>query len=72
MSMQENPKLIDDTFEVTKERFLYQSFDKEGKRLVAALTEEACIRATRFYLKGIQDGWPEPEKKFSGTVGGKL
>lgn len=73
MSTQEpNPKLIDDTFEVVKARFLWHSFNKEGKGLVSALTEQDCIRATRFYLKGLQDGWPEPERKFDGTVGGKL
>jgi len=73
MSTQEpNPKLIDDTFEVVKARFLWHSYDKEGRGLVSALTEEDCIRSTRFYLKGLQEGWPEPEKKFSGTVGGKL
>ena len=66
-------KLIDDCFTVEKERFLWHSKDKEGNGLVSALTEDACIRATRFYLKGKQEGWKKEETKtYSGTVGGKL
>lgn len=65
-------KLIDDAFSVVKGRFLYHSYDKEGKGLVSGLTEEHVTNMTRFYLKGLQEGWPEPEKTFAGTVGGKL
>jgi len=57
---------------VVKGRFLWHSYDKEGKGLVSGLTEGSVIRMTHFYLKGLQEGWPEPEKKFSGTVAGKL
>ena len=65
-------KLIDDVFSVDKGRFLYHSYDKDGKGLVSGLTEGSVIRMTHFYLKGLQEGWPEPEKTFAGTVGGKL
>jgi len=66
-------KLIDDAFYVEKARFLWNSKDKEGKNLVSALTEEACIRATRFHLKGLQEGWDHANiTKHEGTVGGKL
>ena len=65
-------KWIDDAFYVEKARFLWNSIDKEGKNLVSALTEDACTRATRFYLKGIQEGWPDDAVKHEGTVGGKL
>ena len=65
-------KLIDDCFYVVKGKFLWDSYDKEGKGLVSALTEESCISGTRFYLKGRQEGWPEPEVTHEGTVGGKL
>jgi len=45
-------KLIDDAFYVEQKSYgLWDSKDKEGNGLVTALTEEACIRATRFYLK---------------------
>ena len=64
-------KLIDDAFYVTKARFLWHSYDKEEKGLVSALTENACIQATRFYLKGRQEGFTETTK-YEGTVGGKL
>jgi hypothetical protein len=65
-------KLIDDCFYVKQGRFLWDSYDKEGNGLVSALTEEQCISGTRFYLKGRQEGWPEPEKVHSGVVDGKL
>jgi len=64
-------KLIDDTFYVEKARFLWQSKDKDGNGLVSALTEDACITATRFYLKGRQEGFSET-KIYEGNVGGKL
>ena len=63
---------IDDAFYVTKARFLWHSFDKENGGLVSALTEEACIKATRFYLKGRQEGFAKPDVVHEGTVGGKL
>ena len=67
-------KLYDDAFYVYKKEYgLWDSVDKEGKGLVTALTEEACVRATRFYLKGSQEGWDDANiTKHEGTVGGKL
>ena len=65
-------KLIDDAFYVEQKRYgLWDSTDKDGKGLVTSLTEEQCISATRFYLKGRQEGWPET-KTYDGQVGGKL
>ena len=65
-------KLIDDCFYVEQKRYgLWDSTDLEGKGLVSSLTEEQCISATRFYLKGRQEGWSET-KTYEGTVGGKL
>jgi hypothetical protein len=65
-------KLIDDCFYVEQKRYgLWDSTDIEGKGLVSSLTEEQCISATRFYLKGRQEGWTET-KTYEGTVGGKL
>ena len=66
-------KLIDDCFYVEQKRWgTYQSYDKEGNGIITSLTEEQCISATRFYFKGRQEGFPEPEKVHEGTVGGKL
>jgi len=64
-------KLIDDTFYIEKGRFLWNSYDKEGKPLISALTEQALISATHFYLKGLQDGFAD-SKSYEGVVGGKL
>ena len=64
--------LIDEAFYVEKKRFgTYQSYDKEGKGLVTSLSEEQCISATRFYLKGRQEGFTE-SATYAGQVSGKL
>jgi len=65
-------KLIDDCFYVEQKKWgTWDSTDKEGKDLVTSFTEESCIAATRFYLKGRQEGWPET-RTYEGQVGGKL
>jgi len=67
-------KLIDDAFYVVKARFLWHSYDKDDNGLVSGLTEDICIRMTRFYLKGRQEGWDENTSRVvnDGVVGGKL
>jgi len=65
-------ELIDDCFYVKEKRWgTWDSFDKDGNCIVTSLTEEECIRATRFILKGRQDGFEET-KTYSSKVGGKL
>jgi len=65
-------ELIDEAFYVEKKRWeTYQSYDKEGNGLVTSLSEEQCISATRFYLKGRQEGFTE-STTYEGQVGGKL
>jgi hypothetical protein len=65
-------KLIDDAFYVDEKKYgLWYSTDKEGNGLITSLTEESCISATRFYLKGRQEGFTE-SKTYDGQVGGKL
>ena len=69
--MQE-PKLIDDCFYIDQKKYgLWYSTDKDGKGLITSLTEESCITATRFYLKGRQEGFLK-SKSYEGEVGGKL
>jgi uncharacterized membrane protein len=64
--------LIDDAFYVDEKKYgLWYSTDKEGNGLITSLTEELCISATRFYLKGRQEGFSETQK-YEGKVGGKL
>jgi len=65
-------KLIDDAFYVDERKYgLWYSTDKEGNGLVTSLTEQSCISATRFLLKGRQEGFSE-SKTYDGQVGGKL
>ncbi len=73
----EHPEIVehewyDDAFRVEQKRFgTWDSYTKEGKCIITSLTKENCINATRFYLKGLQEGFPEA-KTHEGTVGGKL
>jgi len=61
-------KLYDEAFYVYKKDYgLWYSVDKEDKGLVTALTEEACVRATRFYLKGLQENWNDANIKSYST-----
>ena len=53
-------QLIDDAFYVERKKYgLWDSYDKDGKCIVTSLTEELCISATRFILKGRQEGFDE-------------
>lgn len=66
------PQLYDDCFYVQQKKYgLWYSTDKDGNGLITSLTENQCISATRFYLKGRQEGFPE-SKIYDGEVGGKL
>ncbi len=66
--------LIDGCFTVDKARWgTWRSFDSEGKEIITSLTEEQCIAATRWYLKGLQEGFEDDNAvAHEGTVGGKL
>jgi hypothetical protein len=65
---------IDDCFRLEQKKWgTWESFDKNGKSIITALTEESCLNGTRFYLKGVQDGWKDCKSvSHEGTVGGKL
>jgi hypothetical protein len=59
---------IDDAFRVEEKKYgLWDSYDKDGKCIITSLTEEECVRATRFYLKGCQEGWPDDNIKTYST-----
>ena len=65
--------LIDDCFYVEQSTWkTWRSYDKDGKPLVTSLEEETCIAATRFYCKGIQEGFGEGATSYAGQVDGKL
>jgi hypothetical protein len=64
--------LIDDCFYIKNKKYgTWSSYDKEDKCLVTSLTEEGCINATRYYMKGLQEGFMEV-KTHQGSVDGKL
>ena len=66
--------LIDDCFYVENQRWgTWKSYDKDGKALVTSLTSEACVAATRYYLKLKQENnLNDIGVSYEGTVGGKL
>lgn len=69
---EEGIKLYDNAFTVRKTRFgMHQSHDTEGNPIILGLGEEQVINATRFYLKGKQDGFQDTPTH-AGVVGGKL
>lgn len=77
--MNEHPEIAehewyDDAFRVEETRYkIWHSFDKTGKPLITSLHKENCISTTRFYLKGLQEGWDDSTAtKHEGVVGGKL
>ena len=68
-------QLIDDAFYVEEKKYgLWQSHYPDGKGIITSLTEEQCVRSTRWYLKSKQEGEFDKltEKTYSGEVGGKL
>ena len=65
-------QLIDDAFYVEQSNWkTWKSYDKDGNPLVTSLTTEDCVAATRYYLKGKQEGFMEV-KTYQGSVDGKL
>jgi len=63
---------LDGCFRAEEKRWgTWSSYDKDGKELITSLTKEQCILATRFYLKGKQEGFEETET-YDSVVGGKL
>ena len=67
-------KLYDDCFFVEEKKYgLWSSTDKEGNSIITSLTEEECVRATRFMLKLKQENkLNEVGNTYSDTVDGKL
>ena len=63
---------IDSCFRIEEKSWgTWSSYDKEGKELITSLTKEQCILATRFYLKGKQEGFEEV-KNYESKIAGKL
>ena len=70
----EGQELIDDMFYIKRQSWgTFVSHLADGTPLVTSLTEELCLAATRFWLKGSQEGWDTAETKtYDSSVGGKL
>lgn len=70
----EDAIVYDECFWVRQQRCgTYVSVGVDDREYVTAQTEEGCVSGTRFYLKGLQEGWPDDNTStYSGTVGGKL
>lgn len=69
----EETHFIDGAFTVDKQRWgTFQSYDTEGNKIITSFSEDACTRATRWYLKARQDGFTDEASTYDGTVGGKL
>jgi hypothetical protein len=65
-------EIIDNLFYCEEKRWgTWSSYDKEEKELITSLTKEQCILATRFYLKGKQEGFEEV-KSYESKIAGKL
>ena len=65
-------KLYDDCFFVEEKKYgLWSSTDKEGNGLITSLTEEQCIRSTRWYLQAKQEGFEETQT-YNSYIAGKL
>ena len=67
-------KLIDECFYVEQKKWgTWDSTDKEGNKLITSLTEDACVSATRYFLKLKQENrLNEVEVTYSSVVDGKL
>ena len=69
----EDVVIYDDTFWVRHQRWgTCVSVGSDGREIITSLTEEDCVQATRFYLKGKIDGFPNESRTYDGVVGGKL
>jgi hypothetical protein len=72
-NMSKSFEWIDDAFHVEKTGWgTWRSFNKEEKILITSLTQEVCIHATRFYLKGLQEGWDDNHTKYDKKFEYKL
>ncbi len=70
----EGSLVYDDAFWVKAQSWgTFVSVGADDLEIITSLTEEQCVNATRWYLKGLQEGWDDNNVvKHEGTVGGKL
>lgn len=65
---------IDDCFHIQQKRFgTWVSYDKDNVAIITSLTKNECMHVTRFYLKGKQEGWNDPNNiSYEGRIQNKL
>lgn len=71
----DNAIVYDEAFWVKVQRWgTFVSVGPDDLEIITALTEEQCVAATRWYLKGLQDNSFKYNEgvTYSGEVGGKL
>ena len=68
------PKVYDEgTFTIDKGVHGFQSFTKDGEKVIFSMTEHECEYWTRRWLKAQQDGgWTDGYVVNTGVVSGKL
>ena len=69
------PKFFDDgAFTVDHEVNGYQSYSRDGEKIIFSGSDWECELWSRAWLKAQQEGWPEYQDRVvnSGIVGGKL
>ena len=66
-------KTFDDgAFTVDEGDHGWQSFGREGEKIIFSLTEEECVYWSRRWLKAQQEGWTVGVVVNNGEVRGKL
>lgn len=69
------PKVFDDgAFSVDHEVNGYQSYSRDGEKIIFSGSDWECELWSRAWLKAQQEGWPAYQDRVvnSGVVGGKL
>ena len=68
-----DPKFYDDgAFSVDQGAHGWQSFNRDGEKIIFSGSQEDCIYWTRRWLKAQQEGWTVGVVVNNGEVGGKL
>lgn len=73
ITQEDLPNVYDEAFTIKTQRWgTFVSQDLKGTNLVTSLSEGGCIASTRWYLKGLQEGFPETVAKYDSSAAGKL
>ena len=62
----------DGAFTIAEGAWGFQSFGKEGEKIIFSQSEHDCVFWTRAWMKAQQEGWPDDVVAYEGVVAGKL